>query len=84
VVYSGENGSLARYGPTHSVAVAGLRGGWPHTRHIGRLGFLDRWIQTPSNHRVHHAQNDLYLDKNYVGVFLIWDRLFGSFQEELD
>jgi len=57
---------------------------WPHTRHIGSLGFLDRWIQTPSNHRVHHAQNDLYLDKNYVGVFLIWDHLFGSFQEELD
>ena len=57
---------------------------WPHTQLIGRLGFLDRWIQTPSNHRVHHAQNDIYLDKNYVGVFLIWDRLFGSFQEELD
>jgi alkylglycerol monooxygenase len=57
---------------------------WPHTRHIGRLGVLDRWIQTPSNHRVHHAQNDIYLDKNYVGVFLLWDRLFGSFQEELD
>jgi sterol desaturase/sphingolipid hydroxylase (fatty acid hydroxylase superfamily) len=57
---------------------------WPHTRVIGRLGFLDRWVQTPSNHRVHHAQNDIYLDKNYVGVFLIWDRLFGTFQEELD
>jgi len=57
---------------------------WPHTRHIGRLGFLDRWIQTPSNHRVHHAQNDVYLDRNYVGVFLVWDHLFGSFQEELD
>src|ERR1039458_7277573 len=57
---------------------------WPHTQLIGGLGFLDRWIQTPSNHRVHHAQNDIYLDKNYVGVFLIWDRLFGSFQEELD
>jgi sterol desaturase/sphingolipid hydroxylase (fatty acid hydroxylase superfamily) len=55
---------------------------WPHTRHIGRLGFLDRWIQTPSNHRVHHAQNDLYLDRNYVGVFLLWDHLFGTFQEE--
>ena len=57
---------------------------WPHTRLIGRLGILDRWIQTPSNHRVHHAQNDLYLDKNYVGVFLLWDHLFGTFQEELD
>jgi alkylglycerol monooxygenase len=57
---------------------------WPHTRLIGRLGILDRWIQTPSNHRVHHAQNDIYLDKNYVGVFLLWDRLFGTFQEERD
>jgi hypothetical protein len=57
---------------------------WPHTQVIGRLGFLDRWIQTPSNHRVHHAQNDIYLDRNYVGVFLIWDHIFGSFQEEID
>lgn len=57
---------------------------WPHTQLIGRLGFLDRCIQTPSNHRVHHAQNDIYLDRNYVGVFLIWDHLFGSFQEELE
>ena len=57
---------------------------WPHTRHIGRMGVLDRWIQTPSNHRVHHAQNDIYLDRNFVGVFLIWDHLFGTFQEELD
>ena len=57
---------------------------WPHTRMIGRMGFLDRWIQTPSNHRVHHAQNEIYLDKNYVGVFLIWDHLFGSYQEERD
>jgi sterol desaturase/sphingolipid hydroxylase (fatty acid hydroxylase superfamily) len=57
---------------------------WPHTRVIGKLGALDRWIQTPSNHRVHHAQNDVYLDKNYVGVFLIWDHIFGSYQEEID
>lgn len=57
---------------------------WPHTRLIGKLGPLDGWIQTPSNHRVHHAQNDIYLDKNYVGVFMIWDRMFGSYQEELD
>lgn len=57
---------------------------WPHTRLIGRMGFLDRCIQTPSNHRVHHAQNGIYLDRNYVGVFLLWDHLFGTFQEELD
>lgn len=56
---------------------------WPHTQMIDKMGALDRWVQTPSNHRVHHAQNDMYLDKNYVGVFLIWDHLFGSYQEEL-
>jgi alkylglycerol monooxygenase len=39
---------------------------------------------TPSNHRVHHAQNQIYIDRNYGGVFIFWDRLFGSFQEELD
>ena len=55
---------------------------WPHTRYIGRLGRLDRWIQTPSNHRVHHAHNGAYLNKNYVGVFLSWDHLFGTFEEE--
>ncbi|HET8547525.1 MAG TPA: sterol desaturase family protein [Bryobacteraceae bacterium] len=57
---------------------------WPHTRHIGRLGFLDRWVQTPSNHRVHHARNLEYVNKNYVGIFLIWDRLVGTFEEERD
>jgi len=57
---------------------------WPHTRLVGRMGVLDRWVQTPSNHRVHHAQNDRYLDRNYVGVFLLWDHLFGTYQEELD
>lgn len=57
---------------------------WPHTRLIGKLGFLDRWVQTPSNHRVHHAQNDQYLDKNYVGVFMLWDHIFGTYQDELD
>jgi hypothetical protein len=48
------------------------------------MGALDRWIQAPSNHRVHHAQNDIYLDRNYVGVFMIWDHLFGTYQQELD
>jgi len=57
---------------------------WPHTQLIGKMGFLDRWVQTPSNHRVHHAQNDIYLDKNYVGVFMIWDHIFGTYQDELD
>jgi alkylglycerol monooxygenase len=57
---------------------------WVHTQHIGKLGMLDRILVTPSNHRVHHAQNSVYIDRNYGGIFIIWDRLFGTFQEELD
>jgi uncharacterized membrane protein YhhN len=55
---------------------------WVHTEHVGKLGWFDRWFCSPSNHRVHHAVNDKYLDRNYGGVLIIWDRLFGSFQEE--
>ena len=57
---------------------------WVHTRHIDKLGFLDYWLVTPSNHRVHHAQNDRYIDRNYGGVFIIWDRIFGTFEPEND
>ena len=57
---------------------------WVHTQHIGKLGWLDRIMVTPSNHRVHHAQNEIYIDRNYGGIFILWDRLFGTFQEELD
>ena len=57
---------------------------WVHTQHIGKLGWFDRVFITPSNHRVHHAQNEIYIDKNYGGILIIWDRLFGTFQEELD
>lgn len=56
---------------------------WYHTRLIGKLGWLEYIIVTPSQHRVHHAINDEYLDKNLSAVFCIWDRLFGTFQEEL-
>lgn len=57
---------------------------WVHTQHIGKLGWYEWIFVTPSNHRVHHAQNDIYLDRNYGGLFIIWDRLFGTYQEELD
>ncbi|MEO9965406.1 MAG: sterol desaturase family protein [Reichenbachiella sp.] len=57
---------------------------WYHTRHIGKLGFLEYIIVTPSQHRVHHAINPIYLDKNLAAIFCIWDRAFGTFQEELD
>lgn len=55
---------------------------WVHTEHVGRLGWFDRWFCSPSNHRVHHAVNDGYVDRNYGGIWVFWDRLFGSFQAE--
>ena len=57
---------------------------WYHTQHIGKLGFLEYFLVTPSQHRVHHAINPIYIDKNLAPIFCIWDRLFGTFQEELD
>jgi sterol desaturase/sphingolipid hydroxylase (fatty acid hydroxylase superfamily) len=57
---------------------------WVHTEHLPKLGWYEWIFVTPSNHRVHHAQNDIYLDRNYGGTFILWDRLFGTFQEELD
>ncbi|WP_414652218.1 sterol desaturase family protein, partial [Ideonella sp.] len=57
---------------------------WVHTQQIGKLGWFDRWFCSPSNHRVHHAVNEKYLDKNYGGILIVWDRLFGSFVEEDD
>jgi len=55
---------------------------WIHTEKVGRLGVLDRALNTPSNHRVHHGCDDKYLDRNYGGITVIWDRLFGTFQAE--
>jgi sterol desaturase/sphingolipid hydroxylase (fatty acid hydroxylase superfamily) len=58
---------------------------WIHTEAVGRL---PRWVEavfnTPSHHRVHHARNPRYLDSNYAGILIVWDRLFGTFQAELD
>ncbi len=55
---------------------------WIHTEQIGRLGWFDRVFASPSNHRVHHGVNDRYLDKNYGGILILWDRLFGTFADE--
>lgn len=55
---------------------------WPHTQLIGKLGPLEWIFNTPSHHRVHHASNYKYLDRNHAGIFIIWDRLFGTFQKE--
>jgi len=57
---------------------------WVHTQQVGKLGWFDRWFCSPSNHRVHHAVNDRYLDRNYGGILIVWDRLFGTFAEEDD
>jgi sterol desaturase/sphingolipid hydroxylase (fatty acid hydroxylase superfamily) len=56
---------------------------WYHTQHIGRMGFLEKIIVTPSHHRVHHAINPEYLDKNYGQIFIFWDKWFGTYQEEM-
>ena len=57
---------------------------WIHTRAIGRMGRVTEWLlNTPSHHRVHHGVNPEYQDKNYAGVFIVWDRLFGTFEPEV-
>ncbi len=57
---------------------------WYHTQHIGKMGWLEYIIVTPSQHRVHHAINPEYIDKNLGQIFCVWDRIFGTFQEELE
>jgi len=55
---------------------------WVHTKHIGHLGILEKIFITPMNHSVHHAKNEEYIDANYGGVFIIWDRMFGTYIPE--
>lgn len=73
--------------PTEVIATVGplqlFAQFWYHTQHINKMGFLERIIVTPSHHRVHHAINKEYLDKNLSQIFIVWDKLFGTFQEEL-
>lgn len=58
---------------------------WIHTEVIGKMPhWFEAVFNTPSHHRVHHARNAVYLDRNYAGILIIWDRLFGTFQPELD
>tara|TARA_B100000941_G_scaffold258275_1_gene208582 strand:- start:185 stop:1435 length:1251 start_codon:yes stop_codon:yes gene_type:complete len=57
---------------------------WVHTEHIGHLGFLEKIFITPMNHRIHHAKNKEYIDANYGGVFIIWDRMFGTYTPQRD
>jgi len=64
------------------VAVNTIYQFWLHTQMIGRLGPLEAVFVTPSHHRVHHGRNPIYIDRNHGGTFIVWDRLFGTFQRE--
>lgn len=55
-----------------------------HTQLVGKLGFIEYIFNTPSHHRVHHARNPQYVNKNYAGIFILWDRIFGTFVEETE
>ena len=57
---------------------------WIHTEMIGKLGWFDKLFNSPSNHRVHHGSDAKYLDKNYGAVLIVWDRLFGTYQAEVE
>jgi sterol desaturase/sphingolipid hydroxylase (fatty acid hydroxylase superfamily) len=72
------NEVIATVGPLHLFAQF-----WYHTQHINKMGFLEKIIVTPSHHRVHHAINKEYIDKNLGQILIIWDKLFGTYQEEL-
>jgi sterol desaturase/sphingolipid hydroxylase (fatty acid hydroxylase superfamily) len=77
--------SLAGFDPLDTMfiyAATQIYGILIHTKTVGKLGFLEWFLSTPSHHRVHHASNVKYLDKNMGMVFIIWDRLFGTFAKE--
>lgn len=67
-----------------TVQISAVYQTWIHTQKIGRLGILEKMINTPALHRVHHASNDRYIDKNFGGIVMIWDRLFGTYQPEIE
>jgi len=67
-----------------SLKVSGIYDFLLHTAYIPKLGSLEKILITPSMHRVHHGKNDLYIDKNYGSTFVIWDKLFGTYQEETE
>lgn len=69
---------------TTMLLIHGLYPFFVHTRVIGKLGWLEYILITPSHHRVHHACNDQYLDKNFGDVLIIWDKIFGTFEEEVE
>jgi sterol desaturase/sphingolipid hydroxylase (fatty acid hydroxylase superfamily) len=71
--------------PTQVVTMGALNLAYQffvHTETVRTLGWLEAVMNTPSHHRVHHARNNGYLDRNYAGIFIVWDRLFGTFTPE--
>ncbi|MEJ2006025.1 MAG: sterol desaturase family protein, partial [Cyclobacteriaceae bacterium] len=77
--------ALIGFNPTTFVFVSALDTVyqfWIHTETIGKLGWLEYIFNTPSHHRVHHGRDPKYIDRNHAGVFIIWDKMFGTFQEE--
>lgn len=78
--------AIAGYPPLMFVAMLTLNTlyqFWIHTRIVGKIGFLEAFLNTPSHHRVHHGVDPIYIDKNYAGIFIVWDRLFGTFGAEI-
>lgn len=76
---------LMGFDPILIMAAATLSNGFPfflHNKYVQKLGPLEWIFNTPSHHRVHHGKNLAYIDKNFGGLFIIWDRLFGTFAEE--
>lgn len=67
-----------------AIEIVGLYQIWIHNQKIGRLGILESIFNTASNHRVHHGSNRSYIDKNYGGILIVWDRLFGTYQAETE
>ncbi|NKB78148.1 MAG: sterol desaturase family protein [Gammaproteobacteria bacterium] len=65
-----------------TISIVVLYQTWIHTEKIGKLGWVDRVFNTPSVHRVHHGSNKQYHDKNYGGVLMLWDRMFGTYEIE--
>lgn len=71
--------------PDEVLLIVGLNLGFQffvHTQLVNKLGFIEKIFNTPSHHRVHHGKNPKYIDKNYAGVFIIWDKIFGTYEEE--
>lgn len=78
---------LAGFHPVLVFACLGLVLAWQqwiHTELVGKLPLLDPWLNTPSNHRVHHGRNPIYIDKNYGGFLMVWDRMFGTYAAETE